>query len=309
MGSLFDRITDLADEIGAWLDDTQDRAAELSDLIGDLLTDPAQVIGSIPQSLVDGLTSALGGKAAQSAVDAVNTFLLDLANAILSAIRGVPVVGGVIADRIEDVLDDIAALKGTADTAQSTAEAVQVGIVEGWQNGSTTGADLDVYDTMGAIRALVGGDGYTRVNITSTTTWARPTGLTEVITILISAGQGGAVGGYDGGAGGHGGGHKVQALNLGDFTDLYVELGTPGNPSRIRANNSGGTVLMDAYPGGAGSMATQFGYTGSNSQAGAGGAGGVGGVANGRSGEAGAQGGASAAALGGAGGSVAAAKP
>lgn len=59
MGSLFDRITDLADEIGDWLDDTQGRAAELSDLIGDLLSNPASVIGTLPQTLISNLVPDL----------------------------------------------------------------------------------------------------------------------------------------------------------------------------------------------------------------------------------------------------------
>ena len=297
MGSLPDRINDLADEIGAWLEDTEDRAAELADLIGDLLANPASVIGTLPQTLISNasgwVTTALGGKATTAAVNAVNDFLLDLANAILSAIRGVPVVGGVIADRIEDVLDDIGLLKATAETAQATADAVQVGIVEGWANGSTSGADLDVYDTMGAIRALVGGDGYTRVNFTSSTTWNIPTGTTELIGVLVSAGNNGVNGStYSadptlGGAGGAGGGHKAQAISPSGLTALYFEIGTPGNPSRVRANNSGGTILAEAFPGGAGAMATQFGYSTSSSQGAAGGAGGSGGPTSSTAGTAG----------------------
>ncbi|WP_066901077.1 hypothetical protein [Mycolicibacterium houstonense] len=60
LGSIVDKILDLTDGIGDWLLDTEGTSANLDNLIGDLLSDPASVIGSIPQALVSGLTGALG---------------------------------------------------------------------------------------------------------------------------------------------------------------------------------------------------------------------------------------------------------
>lgn len=269
VGEIGDRIGDFADAIGDLLGLGEDNAAGLDTLIDKLLHDPAAVLGSIPQTLVSGLSSALSS---------VEGYVQDLVNAILRAIRGIPVVGGSLAD----IITEIGGLKSTADTAQSTATQVQTGIVEGWAGGSSTGADPDVFDTMAAIKSLVGGDGYTRVNVTSTQTWTKPTGTTEVIVVGIAAGQDGANGGRSGtegaapgGAGGAGGGHLVQALDVGGFSAIHVTVGTSGSPTTFRANTSGGGILAQAVAGSPGGMATQFGYTGSASSAGNGGTGAV----------------------------------
>lgn len=59
LGTLFDKISDLSDEVESWLGDTQDRAADLLNLIDDLWSSPSSVIGSIPQALVSGLDTTL----------------------------------------------------------------------------------------------------------------------------------------------------------------------------------------------------------------------------------------------------------
>ncbi|NOQ58404.1 hypothetical protein, partial [Mycolicibacterium fortuitum] len=56
LGTLFDKITDLSDEIGDWLTDTLGTQSDLADLIGDLLAAPATVIGTITQGMVSGLS-------------------------------------------------------------------------------------------------------------------------------------------------------------------------------------------------------------------------------------------------------------
>lgn len=58
-GSLFDKILDLGDEIESWFGDTQFLASDFDTLVDKLLSDPAQVIGSIPQSLISGLSTTL----------------------------------------------------------------------------------------------------------------------------------------------------------------------------------------------------------------------------------------------------------
>ncbi|OMB90306.1 hypothetical protein A5741_12045 [Mycolicibacterium conceptionense] len=55
LGSLFDKIMDLGDEIEGWFDDTLNTASDLAGLIGDLLSNPASVIGTLTQSMVSGL--------------------------------------------------------------------------------------------------------------------------------------------------------------------------------------------------------------------------------------------------------------
>lgn len=238
--------------------------------------DPVTPVNGVVQAFKDGWSGL------SSLTAGVESWIQDLIDAILRAIRKVPVVGGSLAD----IIAEVGGLNDRTDSAQQQAEAVQAGIVEGWTGGSTSGVDLDVYDTMGAIRALVGGDGYTRVNVTSTTTLTKPAGVTEVIVVGIAAGQNGSSGskvtsnGGGGGQGGQGGGHKVQALDASGFSALHVNIGVPGNPILVRANSSVGPVLMDVHPGATGAMATPFGYTPSNSQAGGGGGGGGGGRVN-----------------------------
>ena len=68
----------------------------LATLTQKLLTDAASVIGAIPQVLVTGLTGALG--ALNSALSAATAFIQNVIDAIISALRGIPVIGGLIPD-------------------------------------------------------------------------------------------------------------------------------------------------------------------------------------------------------------------
>lgn len=61
----------------------------LAGLIHNLLHNTASVLGSIPQTLVTGLTGALA---------AAGAFIQQVIDAILSALRGIPVIGGLIPD-------------------------------------------------------------------------------------------------------------------------------------------------------------------------------------------------------------------
>jgi len=58
-GSLLDKIGSVATEFGSWLEDHEDRAAQLTDLIGDLLSAPATVIGTLPKANVADLVDDL----------------------------------------------------------------------------------------------------------------------------------------------------------------------------------------------------------------------------------------------------------
>ncbi|BDD81494.1 hypothetical protein TPB0596_12570 [Tsukamurella pulmonis] len=101
-----------------------DRPLEkLFDSIPNLLTafsplNAAKLVGEIPGALLQGV---------QDAIDGVSDFLQDLVNAILRAIRGIPVVGGTLADIIAEVgglQQKAVEAKSTATSAQSTAVAV-----------------------------------------------------------------------------------------------------------------------------------------------------------------------------------------
>ena len=68
----------------------------LANLTNNLLHDAASVIGAIPQTLVTGLTGAIG--AINNAIGAATAFIQNVIDAILSALRGIPVIGGLIPD-------------------------------------------------------------------------------------------------------------------------------------------------------------------------------------------------------------------
>lgn len=59
MGDLFDRITDLSDEIGSWFDDTEGLAGDFSNLVNGLLSNPASLLGDLPKSKITDLVGDL----------------------------------------------------------------------------------------------------------------------------------------------------------------------------------------------------------------------------------------------------------
>ncbi|TWS27270.1 hypothetical protein FK530_19175 [Tsukamurella conjunctivitidis] len=178
IGDLLDKIFDVADGVGNIRADADDTKADLTDLLGDLLSNPASVLGALPQTLISGLVSRLAG---------IDDFVQDLVDAILRAIRGIPIVGGTLAD----IIAEIGGLNDRAVTAQETAEQTAQDVVDGWTGtGSSTGG---VYDTMQAIKTAIAA-GYTVDTITSNVTWTRPDRLTELAAVAIGSGQNGASG-------------------------------------------------------------------------------------------------------------------
>lgn len=152
LGSLGDRISDLSDEFGDWLDRTEEEASKLFNLISNLLSNPASVLGNLPQSKIVGLANSLANKANV----AIEDFLLDLANAILSGIRKVPIVGGSIANRIEDVLDDLFDLKSLADDTAHASQELQNEVWRGASGEVTDALDRtanEVKSTVAELRA------------------------------------------------------------------------------------------------------------------------------------------------------------
>lgn len=323
-GSIWDKILDLGDELGDLLGSTEDNAAGLSDLIAGLLANPAALLGALPQSKITGLVSdlaakltstsplnpanlsgvideilipalsqskitglvsALSGKAAAGDLADLEDYVQDFVDAILSAIRKVPVVGGAISD----ILSDVGDLKDDVDTTAS-------GIVDGWNGtGSSTG---DVYDTMADIKAMLA-SGYSVQTITSSTTWNKPAGLNELIVICVGGGRNGAAGANAsngnpttaGGVGGLGGGFIAQQLDPAAVSSsVAVTIAAAGGDTSFGS-------YVTSSPG-SGGIATQFGFSDTSSKPGNGGNGG--GIVNGTtSSNAGVVGGASALATGG----------
>lgn len=68
----------------------------LSSLVNNLLHNAGAVIGAIPQTLVTGLNGALS--ALTSGIAAATQFVQQVIDAILGALRGIPIVGGLIPD-------------------------------------------------------------------------------------------------------------------------------------------------------------------------------------------------------------------
>jgi len=143
VGGLFDRIFDLSDEL-EWI---QEKAAEgaaeaaaalnnIGQLAYNLATNPASVLGPISQSMVTGLQSALSG---------VNNFVQSLIDAIVSALRRIPIVGGTLADIVADIGDLLDFVDETALEGQHTRESIVGGYRRSPAPGATT---VDVENVM-----------------------------------------------------------------------------------------------------------------------------------------------------------------
>lgn len=289
LGTLFDKITDLSDEIGDWLTDTLGVQSGLDNLVGDLLANPAAVLGNLPRTLITGLEAWWDGITAKTvnittgglfdagklanitgtisqglitglntSLNALNTFTQNVVDAILSALRGVPIIGGVIAD----LVSDITGLKSTADTALDTSNQIVEDTNAGWTGGTPTGTPTAVYDTITQIRDAVSGT-YTVEVKTTSGTWTNPGGITEFWAICIGSGSGGSGGPYEnavpgagsaveipGGAGGKYMAQQINPADLGSTVSYVVPAGGAGG----EATSAGGS--LSGVPGSAGSAAT-----------------------------------------------------
>ncbi|WP_440590386.1 DUF7257 domain-containing protein [Mycolicibacterium mageritense] len=123
LGSILDKILDTADALGDMLLNTEGNAANLDTLLGNLLSNPASVIGTLPQSLISGLTAALED-AGQSLRDALMNALghagSGFSNAnILTAFAEIP------ASVVQSAIDGAATIDDAIQNAMNTiAEAV-----------------------------------------------------------------------------------------------------------------------------------------------------------------------------------------
>ncbi|WP_019342894.1 glycine-rich domain-containing protein [Mycolicibacterium conceptionense] len=326
LGSLFDKIMDLGDEIEGWFDDTLNTASDLAGLIGDLLSNPAAVLGNLPRTLVSGLEAWWDGITAKtvnltsggffdagklanitgtisqslvtgltSSLNTLNTFIQNVIDAILTALRGVPIIGGVIAD----IITDVTGLKETADNALSTADQIVEDANAGWTGSTPSGTPTQVYDTITQIKDAVSGT-YTIEVKTTSGTWTNPGGITEFWAICIGSGGGGNGGPYEnsvpgagsavdipGGAGGKYLAQQINPADLGSTVSYVVPAGgiggeatsaggslsgvpgTPGSPATLGSLASSSNTLAN------GAIASLLGYYGADvSAAGSGGSGG-----------------------------------
>lgn len=84
---------DVIDDVG---DAIRGTVLTLSDLTDKLWNNAAAVIGAIPQNLVSGLNGALN--LLTSGVNAARTFVQQVIDAIMSGLRGIPIIGALIPD-------------------------------------------------------------------------------------------------------------------------------------------------------------------------------------------------------------------
>lgn len=91
-------ITDVATFVTDTAANATSAVSNLAALISSLLSNPASVLGALPQALVSGLSGALG--ALSSGVDGAVAFIQNVIAAIIVGIRGIPFVGGTIADML-----------------------------------------------------------------------------------------------------------------------------------------------------------------------------------------------------------------
>lgn len=262
VGEIGDRIGDFADAIGDLLGLGEDNAAGLDTLIDKLLHDPAAVLGSIPQTLVSGLSSALSS---------VEGYVQDLVNAILRAIRGIPVVGGSLAD----IITEIGGLKSTADTAQSTATTAKAKIDTGVNGRVVSQGVLD-------------GMTYSLQVFTANGTFTPPTpppgyAISHFIGTVYGGGYSGdksSTGLGVAGVGGRSGGRYSRRISIAEMgSSQTITIGSGGAArTSAGAGNAGGTTsigsLLVSSPG-ASAMPTPYGDLASSGSPGRGGNGGV----------------------------------
>ena len=107
---IFEKITGIP---GATISTLTHWSTQLKSILNGISIPGGDLLPTLAQGLKTGL---------QNGIDTVNNFLLNLANAILAGIRKVPVVGGAIAGRIQDVIDELTGLKNNVESVEATAE-------------------------------------------------------------------------------------------------------------------------------------------------------------------------------------------
>lgn len=215
-------------------------------LLGGSVSSPLPNLTSLVQlgqSQITNLVSDLGGKASTAAVNTINTFIQNLVDAILQAIRKVPVVGGSIADIIADV-------GGLRDTAVGTKEAITAGYAGA--SGGDAAVNAVIADYQDRITALENGG--TMFLLTSSQTLDLSAYSTFKV-YLFGAGRNGSVAsGYDAGPGGAGGNFRFRVFSKAQLVGYGVDMSAvqavvgagnsaAGNPTRF--GNFGASWALD----------------------------------------------------------------
>ena len=278
-------LTDLANSIG--LSGLQHQSTQ--SFLDGRMTDIAGPFGTIADIATGGLGSIVND-IVNFATDGALNNTMDAASYVRSRILPFQIGLGdsqaALQDQVDWAFTQIDGVVSGLDSAWgmitglgSSINAVKTGINEGWIDGDESEADADVFATMRSIRVQTGGGGFTRLVVTSTNTWTKPTDpvITECVVLLVACGGNGTAGGDTyGGAGGLGGGFIAKAIPVADFDALHITIGTGGAATVVRKNDASGDILAQALNGAPGATATMWGYTASSSAAGNGGAGGTG---------------------------------
>lgn len=211
------------------------------------------------QSQITNLVSDLGGKASTAAIDTLNTFIQNLVNAILQALRGVPVVGGTLAD----IIADLGGVKDTADTAQQQiatgagGQLISAGVLDGVQY------QLTIFTANGTFTPPTPPTGYV---------------IDYFIASAYKGGDGGARGNANSSVnsrGGVNGGRATKRITVAQMgTSQPVTVGAGGAKNSGAGGDSylgsSGSPLVKAVSG-ASSIPSQYGDIASSSRPGSGG--------------------------------------
>lgn len=268
LGSIFDKIMDFADGLDDWMTDTDNTASGLDSLLGNLLSNPAAVLGTIPQSLISGLAGALANLLPKGLFD---DFLGGLTGSAggSSGGTGVPIIDGAL-----DAIRDLFGLADGADTKATNAGSV------------ASAAAVAAITT-----STVDGFTITRRIFSSNTTWtpsAPPAGmvLKKVGVGVINGGGGGARGIVTKGTGGSGTQRSAKGggYAYSEFTPAAVgssqsvTVGAGGSASSSASPTSGGASSFGSLLSGVSGVSgirTLQGAIASSCQAGDGGMGGL----------------------------------
>ncbi|AKF14380.1 minor tail protein [Mycobacterium phage Phayonce] len=302
-GNLLDDILDLSDEI-EWIrdraqqgfDDAATALADLGELAGNLLTNPAAVLGEIGQDLVTGLPTALGNLETTlnqigevfdgvvvTPVNSIVQAVKDWWNSIAGKTQNLNSSGKLDASNlVGQVAAD--AVEGLTDLTNDVVGGFK-GIFDSWFGGNSgTGTATEVAQTIEAIKDAVI-SGYTVSTFTSSEAgWQRPDGLIEMIAVVVGGGENGPAGVNNTGTsvrpGGLHGSYLAQTLDVTTLPAAFdIAVGTAGQRSYIREANASphsGTVIVESPAHGSpGGIATAFGLSQTNSVPGNGGTGGM----------------------------------
>jgi hypothetical protein len=252
---------------------------QVMDIFAGLIVTPISAAVQAVKDWFSGLMGDVGGlfNGIQGIIDAV-----------LSVIRGIPFVGGTLANLFEDLTGWHSDTVSTSNTLVTTNQ----NVYNSWFGGSSAvGTPAEVATTVAAIKTAIGGGFTLETFTTNAPSWLIPPGVTEITGIVINGGSKGFNGSTSGtsgtiafgGAGGPGGGYISQVLNLTGLTPGTSTLaitvgaaastaGTAGGQSKIVASTG---TLLQGSPG-VGGITIKEGLIATASAPGSGGEGGQG---------------------------------